>query len=509
VRQPVAVYRSRMISSLCRTILWGASALASVFALCTDSCALTIDYFQDDAMVSSLATAGTSRSVYMASRRALGGGRSMTATKGGAGSGVSRLEIVDSTLGYTQGAHSGLGVVTWDGDSDPNTLSPQGLGGLDLTQDEGSAFELGLQFFDYPFNSPIQVIIRVYDASAANGSKYSEVSIAIDQYFDGPGSFIMSLPFSSFAVGGSGAIAAPGGATFATVTTQGPGGSVDMRRVGAISLTFNGMNNSKAPDVIVTPFRTNGRCVSTPNSLGKVLDDCSLCLEDPNVNQGKNRCGACYHGRTGYSYESNKLIDACNVCPGEMNYKFPSGSTDICGACLSGPAPYQYVDKTRSCDVLSSGCVRVAPTKEILGFEKDLLKRAGVLKQRFVDDSRRYLAKACGTDLALADQLVGDAYKLIAAKGREIFRRGVLVCDTSCVTVSFAEEVKALGPQFKLMERETRRMAKKVQQCYRKLGVTAIPTRGGAGAAGTIADVQAGLSSLLRKCEKSKICPKR
>ncbi|NBS70270.1 response regulator, partial [bacterium] len=27
---------------------------------------------------------------------------------------------------------------------------------------------------------------------------------------------------------------------------------MDMRRVGAISLTFNGMNNSKAPDVIVS-----------------------------------------------------------------------------------------------------------------------------------------------------------------------------------------------------------------------------------------------------------------
>lgn len=433
----------------------------------------------------------------------------MIVTKGGAGSGVSRLEVVDSTLGYTQGAHSGLGVVVWDGDSDPNTLAPQGLGGLDLTQDEGSAFELGLQFFDFPFNSPIQVILRVYDSSVATGNKYSELSISIDQYFDGPGSFIMSLPFSSFAVTGAGTIAAPRGATFSTTTTSGPDGGVDMRRVGAISLTFNGMNNSKAPDVIVTPFRTNGRCVSAPNPSGKVLDECSLCLEDSNANKGRNRCGVCYHGRAGYSYEANKLIDACGQCPGETNYKFPAGTVDICGACLSGPAPYQYIDKTRSCDLSSSGCVRVAPTKEILGFEKDLLKKAEALKQRFIDDSRRYLGKACGADIALADQLVGDAYKLIAAKGREIFRRGVLVCDASCVTVSFADQVKALDPQFKLMERETRRMAKKVQQCYRKLGVSAIPTRGGAGAAGTIADVQAGLSSLLRKCQRSRICPKR
>lgn len=484
-------------------------ALFSLLAPCSESPALTIDYFQDDGMVSSSATAGTTRSLYMPSSGALGGGRSLTATKGGAGSGVSRLEIVDSTLGYTQGAHSGLGVVSWDGNSDATTLSPQGLGGLDLTQDDGSSFELGLQFFDYPVSSPIQVVLKVYDASTANGSKYSELTIVIDQYFDGPGSFMMSLPFSTFAVAGAGTIAAPGGTTFGTITAVGPSGPADMRKVGAITLTFNGMNNAKAPDVIVTPFRTNGRCVSTPNLQGKVLDDCSLCLEDPNANKGKNRCGVCYYGRAGYSYESNKLIDGCQLCPGERRYKFPSGSTDICGVCLRGPAPYKYVDKTRSCEISSNNCARVDPTKEILGFENDLLKKAEILKQRFIDDSKRYMAKGCGTDIALADQQVGDAYQVIAAKGRDVFRRGVLVCGSSCVTVSFADEVKALTPQFKIMERQTGRMAKKVQQCYRRLGVIGAPTRGGAGAASTIAGVRNGLSSLLRKCEKSKICPKR
>jgi hypothetical protein len=505
----IAVYPPAMIFSFSRKMYVFIGAVLWLWAPCVESRALTIDYFQDDVMVSSSATVGTTRSLYMSSSGAIGGGRSLTATKGGAGSGVSRLEIVDSTLGYTQGAHSGLGVVSWDGNSDATTLSPQGLGGLDLTQDEGTAFELGLQFFDYPVNSPIQVVVKVYDASTANGSKYSEFTIVVDQYFDGPGSFMMSLPFSAFAVAGAGSIAAPGGATFATITDVGSGGPADMRNVGAITLTFNGMNNAKAPDVIVTPFRTNGRCVSPPNSSGKVLDECSVCIEDPNANKGKNRCGVCYYGRAGYSYESNKLIDDCQLCPGERRYKFPSGSTDICGVCLRGPAPYKYVDKTRSCQISSNNCARVPPTKEILGFENDLLKKAEILKRRFIDDSKRYMGKSCGTDIALADQLVGDAYQVIAAKGRDIFRRGVLVCGGSCVTVSFADEVKALAPQFKLMERETGRMAKKVQQCYRRLGVIGAPTRGGAGAASTIAGVRQGLSSLLRKCEKSRICPKR
>jgi hypothetical protein len=380
---------------------------------------------------------------------------------------------------------------------------------VDFTQDEGSAFELGLQFFDFPFSSPIQVILKVYDAGGSGGNKYSEVTILVDQYFDGPGSFILSIPFSTLATAGTGSIGAPGGTTFTTFTTKGVDGAVDVRNVGAISLTFNGMNNSKAPDIIFSRFRTNGRCVSVPNAARRVLDDCSLCLEDQNANKGKNRCGVCYHGRSGYSYEANKLIDACDLCPGENHYKFPTGTLDICGVCIAGPAPYKYQDKTRSCDGASNGCVRVAPTREIRGFERELLKKADILKQRFIDDSKRYAAKGCGDDIALADQLVGDAYQRIASKGREIFRRGVLVCGSSCVTVSFAEEVKALTPQFKTMERETSRMAKKVQQCYRRLGVPAMPTRGGAGAAGTIANVRDGLSTLLRNCQKSKVCPKR
>lgn len=485
------------------------SAALSLGVSSVEARALTIDSFSDDGMVSSTSTAGTSRSLQVASSGALGGGRSLTATKGGVGSGVSRLEIVDSTLGYSQGAHAGLGVVVWDGDADPTTVSPTGLGGVDLTQDEGSALELGLQFFDYPFSSPIQVILKVYDAGGGSGNKYSEVTILVDQYFDGPGSFIMKLPFSALATAGTGSIGAPGGTTFTTFTTVGVDGAVDVRNVGAISLTFNGMSNSKAPDIIFSRFRTNGRCVSVPNAARRVLDDCSLCLEDQNSNKGKNRCGVCYHGRSGYSYEANKLIDTCGLCPGEAHYKFPAGTLDICGVCLGGPAPYKYVDKTRSCDVASSGCIRVAPTSEIRGFERDLLKKAETLTNRFIQDSKRYLSKGCGADIALADQLVGDAYQAVVAKGREIFRRGVLVCDASCVTVSFAEEVKALAPQFTVMERETRRMAKKVQQCYRRLGIPAVPIRGGSGAAGTIADVREGLSSLLRKCQKSKICPKR
>jgi hypothetical protein len=102
--------------------------------------ALTIDAFLDDGSVSSTSTVGTTKTLYIPSAKAVGGGRSFSATKSGAGTGVSRLEIVDTSLGYTQGAHAGYATVTWDGDSDPTTIKPNGLGALDLIQDGGTAF---------------------------------------------------------------------------------------------------------------------------------------------------------------------------------------------------------------------------------------------------------------------------------------------------------------------------------------------------------------------------------
>jgi hypothetical protein len=154
------------------------------------------------------------------------------------------------------------------------------------------------------------------------------------------------------------------------------------------------------------------------------------------------------------------------------------------------------------------GCVRVAPTKQIRKFEKQLLKKANSLKQRFIDDSKRFTGKGCIGDIALPDTLVGNAYEIIAAKGKEIFGRGVIVCGNSCVTVSFADQVNLLNPQFKLLEREAARMAKKTKQCYRQLGVVNNIANGRDGVSGTIADVRSGLSNLLRECRRSRVCPR-
>jgi hypothetical protein len=157
-----------------------ATLLLFALVATTHANALTIDAFVNDGSISSTSVVGTTKTAYLPSSRALGGGRSLSATKSGSGTGISRLEIVDSSIGYTQGAHTGYASISWDGDTDASTIKPDGLGSVDMTQDGGTAFKIGLMFFDYPSNQSVQLKVRLYDASFANGSKYSEVAISLN-----------------------------------------------------------------------------------------------------------------------------------------------------------------------------------------------------------------------------------------------------------------------------------------------------------------------------------------
>ncbi len=96
-----------------------ALSFAATLFLAKPVMGLTLDAFIDDGSVSSTSAVGTTKTVHIPSSKAIGGGRSLAATKSGAGTGISRLEIVDTSIGYTQGAHIGFASVVWDGDTDP------------------------------------------------------------------------------------------------------------------------------------------------------------------------------------------------------------------------------------------------------------------------------------------------------------------------------------------------------------------------------------------------------
>lgn len=467
--------------------------------------ALIIDTFLTPGLLSSSTTVGVVKTLHTPTSGAVGGGRSFLVTKTGAGAGISSLVVDgDGPLSFEQGTHASLATVTWDGDANPSSVKYNGLGGVDFTQDGASAFNLGLSYFDYP-SSPMQVALRLYDASRSDGTKFSEVAITLDRHFNGPGTFTIELPFSLFVTAATGSIPAPSSATFTAVTKLGANGAIDIRNVGAITLTFTGTSS----DITLTRFVTNGRCAAVPNAQGKVFDECSVCLDQADAGRGRDRCGTCLSGPSGYSYDANKVLDACGVCPSEAQYNFPSGTVDSCGVCVSGPPSYAYVDNTAVCASQKGNCSFVAPTKKIRGFEQQLLKKAQILKDRFVADVQRFLDRKCPGSIVAADNRVTAAYQVISDKGREVFRKGVQVCGDSCVTVSFASDVKALTPQFKILEREVTKTAQRVQACYRKLGVSPRPTKGGGRAAQTIAGVRQDLSKLIKDCQKTKVCPKK
>jgi len=483
--------------------------------------ALALDAFLDDGSVSSTSTVGTTRTLHIPSAKAVGGGRSFSATKSGVGTGVSRLEIVDTSLGYTQGAHAGYATVTWDGDSDPTTIKPNGLGALDLTQDDGTAFKIGLLFFDYPSNQSVQLKLRLYDAKKADGSKYSDVSVTLDQFYGGPDVFYITLPFSIFATAGAGSVPAPLGLTFPTTTTIGLGGAVDVTHVGAISLSFRGDLNARAPDIILAPFATNGKCSATPDLNGEAIDSCAVCHESPDAHKGKDRCGICLAGPTGYSYETNRIFDSCGLCPGEANYQYPTGLYDKCGICLGGPAPYTYVDRRDVCGVCDgkttrkqdctvgiNGCPLVKPNATILGFEKSLIEKAALLRTRYQADVRRATTRKCGIPVTAASKRVSTAFNRIKTSAERVFRQGIEVCQGSCVTISYAQDVESLTPQFKILENEASKIAQQVKKCYARLRIPqGAGSGGGRGSTSqTVTNVRAGLNDLIQKCRRTNVC---
>lgn len=461
-----------------------ASLLSTLFFLETGY-ALTIDSFSEEAVVSSTSTLGAARSVHVVSSGALGGGRSLTATKSGAGNGATVIAMGDGSLSHTQGFHGGSSSITWDGDRDPTKLTSNGLGSVDLTQDGGTALVVRLQFFNYPLNTPIDVAVRLYDAGAADGSRFSEVALHLAQPWmeDGVPPLTLEIPFDHFKASGQSTLTPLGGAPIRATTTVGPNGPSRINAVGAISMFFRGESNNRSPYVILKTLTTNGRCVSVPSTEGRVVDECGVCSESPHHNGGRDRCGICFFGPGGYSYLHEKVHDGCGICPGESNYRPPDGNRDECGVCFSGLPPYSYRSIQDVCGVCGGGetsvsrcsadtedCSVVAPTSQILGFEKLIVAEANKLRARFLTAQRSFTRARCSGSLFGASRKVAVAHHSITTKAQRLFQGSIAICNQKCATISYATRVNALTAYFRLMERENLSAARKVERCYQRLG---------------------------------------
>jgi len=496
----------------------------------TQALAISLDEFLGEGVVTS-SVPNVTKSTVTVDASAVGGRRTLYAKKTSLGSGVTRLETFadpesegdpDFSLGYTQGVHSGIGTVIWDGEDNAEILTPNGLGSIDLTQDDGTALLLGLKFFDFPSSNPLDLTLRFYDSNEPTADGYSEVTISLNQAIGSLTPTYFSVPLAAFISSGAISITTSAGTVFPATVEVGSVGPVDIQSVGAIRLTINGIGNTNAPDLTLDNLRTNGRCDIVPNSEGKVVDECGVCLNDPNANLGKDQCGVCLAGPPGYSYEQSKLFDGCGLCPSEQGYSFPGGSKDQCGVCngdgkscldCSGVAfGSSKLDACGTCggsalDVASCGssCSVVSATAEVLDFEKRLLKQAKTLRTRFQADVRRAKNNKCKINLKPLSSSMTTSYELIRTSGREIFQQGIEVCSDSCITVSYAEQVQSLSPEFVTLETGAKRLAKLVQKCYRRIGKKGAV--GGPGITSTIVTVRTGINQLVEDCRNRQVCP--
>lgn len=571
--------------------------------------AITIDDFDGNYELTSSEVAGTSSSGFTTSSRAAGGDRQFTVIQSSTGKGATRLATSGSSLRFTLEANKGEGIVVWDADRDPRpeALSTSGLGSIDLRQGDGDAFIVPLEFFDLAKGKPITLKLAVFDAT--NPGKSSEVTISVNQLWDEPSPFLITVPFSLFESAASGAVNAPVG-TFSTTTAVGAAGPASLSSIGAIRLHMMG----DAADFYLGALTTNGRCSSVPNPTGKVVDQCGVCFDSPDANKGKDLCGVCFKGPPGYSYDSNKVFDACGLCPSQTGYAYPDGSKDSCGVCLYGQPPYSYEDPKDSCglcpseptygkakdpcgvcfgdgttcadctgtpngtakvdqcgvcggdgttcldcegvpngssaldacgvcggdgkscldcngvvngpskldacgvcggtakDVLScastpEACVVVPATNKVKEFERSLVSKAKAVRNRFKSELARSKRTKCSINAAPAQQVVQSAFEHITTRSKQIFLSGVEVCGDSCITTSYADEVQALMPEFKAMQKSTLALARKVKKCYAELGITRPETGGARGVQTTLGNVNQGLQDLIRRCRDQKVCP--
>jgi len=220
--------------------------------------AITIDEFEGDALLNASVT-NTPLSTVTTSSSAIGGKRSLYVKKT-SGTGNVLLYTSNGTLNHDQGIQdAGVSIITWDGDDTADAgipSNPTGLGGVNLTEDNGGvakpadAFKLRLSA-DLGFNQPITIRIYVY----TNASSSSQASLTISN----------DLPYTDQLIYF---------ANFTQTIFPGITAPANFSNVGSIVLEISG--NNPANDVGIQSFSTNGECDSFPVG-GTVYDVCGIC----------------------------------------------------------------------------------------------------------------------------------------------------------------------------------------------------------------------------------------
>ncbi len=225
-----------------------------------ESLALSFDRLSESQAVTDSA-GGSATSSLAAGSSMIGGFRTLrtqTTSAGGFVTAIIDQGVVEHSQSASQGGALGLAVLTWDGDSDPNTTNFSGLGGVNLVEDGATGLRIGVQFTDSP-GEQASIRIRLYDASDAFGDTYSEYA---------------------FTLTGGGGQAFTKDVQFSSPVAVGALGPTNITNIGAITLTIDGrVQGAGAADIVLNFIGTNGNCDRIPVD-GTALDTCGVCGGD-------------------------------------------------------------------------------------------------------------------------------------------------------------------------------------------------------------------------------------
>ena len=186
-----------------------------------------IDDFNDAVIqrVSDVPGVGLTNADSKAYTNAIGGTRDLQVTNNEGLVDGTELRVQNGILSFSNiSLATGSGVITYDGDSDPTTLDPFGLGGVDLQQNS----VLGKNFFIFDLvsaDADIDISIDVYDMSGGFSTFSQPISFPFDPI----------LPFSAFT--GNADFNDVGALVFTAASINiDLDGSIDSIKVGAVPL---------------------------------------------------------------------------------------------------------------------------------------------------------------------------------------------------------------------------------------------------------------------------------
>ncbi len=211
---------------------------------------------------------------------------------------------------------------------------------------------------------------------------------------------------------------------------------------------------------------------------------------------GNNSCVGCdgvpnsgaFVGCDGVCSVNGKVNDRCGVCGGT-----------------------EFADPPQCTIVDPDNCVEVDAPPQLTAFRRRFIRSANLLYKRLQAEVERAQRYQCSIEYAGALRLGREELNFLIEESRKIFHSGTIrVCNNTCVTVAYAEHIKALRPTFRRLSERALSIAKQVAACIQAKGIPRPSKRPSSSAIQTTNEVREEINRLVEECRKlGTICKKR